>query len=175
MPTEIASGSVEIEYSGPESGKATWTIEVSAANRLTLATGGLQDELAAAVAAVRARGGGTCRLWIGHVGRSDDEVAARWGFTPHRDLWQLRAPLPAAPSDLAVRPFEPGDAEAVLAVNRRAFSWHPEQGAMTADDLRARQAEPWYDPAGFLLHECEGSPRGVLLDEGPSGGRGTTR
>ena len=156
MPPEIASGSVEIEYSGPESGKATWTIEVSAANRLPLATGGLQDELAAAVAAVRASGGGTCRLWIGHVGRSDDEVAARWGFTPHRDLWQLRAPLPAAPSDLAVRPFEPGDAEAVLAVNRRAFSWHPEQGAMTAGDLRARQAEPWYDPAGFLLHECEG-------------------
>ena len=153
---QVVSAPVAIEISGPDDAEATWTIEVSAADRLTLATGDLQDELAVAVAAVRAGGGGTCRLWIGHVGRSDDEVAARWGFAPYRDLWQLRAPLPSTPSDLAVRPFEPGDAEAVLAVNRRAFNWHPEQGAMTADDLRARQAEPWYDPAGFLLHECEG-------------------
>ncbi len=171
MPPEIASGLVEIEYSGPESGKVTWRIEVSAANRLTLATDGLQDELAAAVAAARAGGGGTCRLWIGHVEPADDAVAARWGFTPYRDLWQLRAPLPAAPPDLAVRPFEPGDAEAVLAVNQRAFRWHPEQGNMTADDLQRRQAESWYDPAGFLLHELQGRVAGFCWTKVHPGGR----
>ena len=160
-----------IEISGPDDGEVTWTIELPAADRLTLDAGGLEGELAAAVAAVQAGGGGTCRLWIGHVSPSDDAVAAHFGFATHRDLWQLRAPLPAAPSDLAVRPFEPEDEPAVLAVNRRAFSWHPEQGAMSAEDLRARQAEPWYDPAGFLLHECDGQIAGFCWTKvHPAGG-----
>ena len=145
-----------IQISGPDQGDVTWTIEVPATERLALGAGGLEGELAAAVATVRAYGGGSCRLWIGHVLTGDDDLAGRWSFAPYRDLWQLRCPLPAQQSDLPVRPFEPGDAEAVLALNRRAFSWHPEQGDMTAEDLRARQSEPWYDPAGFLLHERAG-------------------
>ena len=161
-----------IQISGPGDGEVAWTIDLAAADRLSLDAGGLQDELASAVAAVRAAGGGTCRLWIGHVEPGDDEMAARWGFTAYRDLWQLRAPLPAAPSDLAVRPFEPEDAPAVLAVNRRAFHWHPEQGAMSPEDLRARQAEPWYDPAGFLLHERDGRLAGFCWTKvHPGGGR----
>ena len=134
----------------------TWSIEVPASERLAYGVEGLESEVSAAVAMVRERGGGRCRLWIGHVAPGDDELAARWDFAPYRDLWQLRCPLPAQQSDLPVRPFEPGDAAAVLALNRRAFSWHPEQGDMTAADLRARQSESWYDPAGFLLHEREG-------------------
>ena len=166
----VASAAVAIEISGPDDGEVAWTIELPAADRLTLDTGELQDRLAAAVATVRAAGGSTCRLWIGHVEPSDDALAAEFGFTAYRDLWQLRAPLPAAPSDLAVRPFEPGDTDAVLAVNRRAFGWHPEQGAMTADDLRARQAEPWYDAAGFLLHELEGRLAGFCWTKVHPGG-----
>ena len=141
-----------------------------AAERLALGAGGLEGELAAAVAAVRAGGGGRCRLWIGHVAPADDDLAARWGFTPYRDLWQLRRTLPAPPSDLPVRPFEPSDAAAVLALNRRAFSWHPEQGDMTAADLRARRSEPWYDPAGFLLHEREGRLAGFCWTKVHAGG-----
>ncbi len=159
-----------IEISGPDGGEVTWTIELPAADRLTLDAGDLQHQLAAAVAAVQAGGGGPCRLWIGHAESSDDDVAGRWGFRAYRDLWQLRAPLPAAPSDLIVRPFEPPDAAAVLAVNRRAFSWHPEQGAMSSEDLRARQAEPWYDPAGFLLHERDGRLAGFCWTKVHPGG-----
>lgn len=159
-----------IQISGPDHAEAAWTIELPAADRLSLDAGGLRDQLATATGAVRAGGGGTCTLWIGHVEPGDDEVAARWGFAPYRDLWQLRAPLPAPPGDLAVRPFEPADAEAVLAVNRRAFAWHPEQGGMTAEDLRRRQAESWYDPAGFLLHEQQGRLAGFCWTKLHPGG-----
>lgn len=165
------SEAVVVEISEPAGGDAAWTIEVSAAARLAMAAGDLAGALAGAIETVRARGGGDCRLWIGHVEPGDDEVVARWGFEAYRDLWQLRCPLPAAPSDLAVRPIEPADEAAVLDLNRRAFAWHPEQGAMSAADLRERQSEPWYDPAGFLLHECDGRIAGFCWTKvHPAGG-----
>lgn len=144
------------QISGPGGGNSIWTIEVPPSDRLTLSAAGLADELASATATVRAGGGTSCRLWIGHVEAGDDELTGRWGFVPYRDLWQLRCRLPAAPSGLDVRPITADDEAAVLDVNRRAFAWHPEQGAMSAADLRERQREPWYDPAGFLLHERRG-------------------
>ena len=55
------------------------------------------------------------------------------------------------PDGVTVRGYEPGDADEVLRVNAAAFAHHPEQGSMDADDLAARMAEPWFDPAGLLV------------------------
>lgn len=95
-------------------------------------------------------------LWVEHADDHLTSIATAAGMRHWRDLLQMRCPLPAAPSDLPVRPFTDADAEDFLSVNNRAFHWHPEQGGMTIEGLRARQAEPWYDPEGFLLHERDG-------------------
>jgi mycothiol synthase len=87
-------------------------------------------------------------------------LAGRRGYRRDRVLLQMRRdlagvepdPHPALPADVRVLPFRPGtDEEAWLRVNARAFAGHPEQGRWTPEDLAVREAEPWFDPAGFLL------------------------
>jgi len=85
------------------------------------------------------------------------------GYHVARRLHQLRRrvrPLPAEeplPDGVVVRTFVVGrDDEAWLAVNAAAFVDLPDQGGLTIDDLRAREREDWFDPAGFLLAERDG-------------------
>ena len=99
-----------------------------------------------------------------------ERMAAAVGLSHGRSLYQMRRPLPAEEhSTLKTRPFRPGeDEQAWLEVNNRAFRWHPEQGGWTEETLKAREAQPWFDPDGFLLYELDDGPPGrVLLDEGP--------
>lgn len=77
-----------------------------------------------------------------------------------RLLHQMRVPLPvpaeviAATTDVAVRPFRPAvDDDGWLAVNNRAFRWHPDQGGWDRDRLTARLAEQWVHIDGFLVHD----------------------
>ncbi|GAA3156611.1 mycothiol synthase [Blastococcus jejuensis] len=105
-------------------------------------------------------GAGRLSVWAHGDLPGSAELAASRGYTRARVLLQMRRdlagvaadPRPPLPDGVAVRPFRPGrDDAAWLQVNARAFADHPEQGSWTADDLRLRQAEPWFDPAGFLL------------------------
>jgi len=80
-------------------------------------------------------------------------VATAEGFTLDRELFEMRTPLPLqsdivdAARPIVTRPFVPGvDEEAWLEVNNRAFAGHPEQSGWDMADLRAREAEPWFDP-----------------------------
>lgn len=103
---------------------------------------------------------GPLRAWAHGDHPSAAALAVDLGFTRNRVLWQLRRPLaaplgePRLPDGVALRAFRPGaDDAAWLALNARAFAEHPEQGRWTSNDLRVRLAEPWFDPAGFLLAE----------------------
>jgi mycothiol synthase len=109
-------------------------------------------------ALLAAAGQGSLRFWAHGDNPGAHLFAAKNGFQRVRVLWQMRRPLdepvPDAPlpPGVTVRGFRPGvDEEAWLGVNSRAFAHHPEQGRWTIDDLRLREEEPWFDPAGFLL------------------------
>lgn len=97
-------------------------------------------------------------------------LARRFGLAKVRELWQMRrtpaaGPLPdlEPPQGVRIRPFVVGSDEAeFLRVNNAAFDWHPEQGGWTVEQMREREAEPWFDAEGFLLAEEEGQG-GALL------------
>jgi len=116
------------------------------------------DVLRTALDAVARAGGGLARLWVRRGDPATGAAAEELGLREERSLHQLRRPLPVGePWSLDVRPFVVGQDEgAWLDVNNRAFSWHPEQGGWTLEDLEERTAEPWFDPEGFLLHEEDG-------------------
>jgi mycothiol synthase len=118
-------------------------------------------------------GGRPVRVWAHGDLPGATALARRRGYERARVLLQMRRdlagvdpdPRPALPEDVRVLPFRPGRDEAAwLRVNARAVAHHPEQGTWTADDLRLREAEPWFDPAGFLM-AWRGDPDvgGVLL------------
>jgi mycothiol synthase len=121
------------------------------------------------------------RIWAHGDLPPAEAFAQGRGFTRARSLWQMRRavggldlPEPAFPAGVTVRTFVPGkDEEAWLAVNARAFAHHPEQGSWTRADVDLREAEPWFDPDGFILAERDGTLAGFhwtkVHPQGPDG------
>lgn len=113
--------------------------------------------LAAALREIGVLGGGDVTVWFHGATGADDALARNAGLVLDRELRQLRVPLPLSepvrwPDGVTVRTFRVGeDEDTWVRVNNRAFAGHPEQGAWTVDMLRAREAEDWFDPEGFLL------------------------
>ncbi len=115
---------------------------------------------AALLDAVEARGDADLRVWS-HGRRSPvGALLKSRGYAQVRLLHQLRRslaePLPeiALADGVIIRAFVPGqDEQGWLRVNAAAFATHAEQGHWTLADLTAREAEPWFDRAGFFLAE----------------------
>ncbi|HEY0811811.1 MAG TPA: mycothiol synthase [Pseudonocardia sp.] len=109
-------------------------------------------------AAAGSPAGPRLRLWAHGAHPGAVALARALGFTQARVLWQLRrsllAPLaePRLPDGVRLRPFVVGhDEPEFLRVNNAAFDWHPEQGGWDLDQVKLREAEPWFDADGFLL------------------------
>ncbi|MGH3695262.1 MAG: mycothiol synthase [Pseudonocardiaceae bacterium] len=99
-------------------------------------------------------------LWVWAHGEHPAalRLVQRAGLVSRRALLQLRRglgdPIPARPlpDGVALRAFVPGEDEAaVVAVNGRAFAWHPEQSRLDTRELMVLETQPWFDPKGFLL------------------------
>jgi mycothiol synthase len=114
--------------------------------------------LRSAFEVVASEGGGTVNWWVHRPGDGADAVAAQVGLELGRRLLQMRRALPISQATtVETRAFVVGRDEAEwLRVNNAAFHDHPEQGGWTIETLRRREAEPWFDAAGFRLHERDG-------------------
>jgi mycothiol synthase len=104
-------------------------------------------------------------LWVMQATEADDDRARAEGFSPERDVLQMRVALPLAPEvvaatrPLTTRPFVPGrDEDAWVESNNRAFAGHPEQGAWSVAELRERMAADWVELDGFLVADDPDGP-----------------
>ncbi|GAA3342243.1 hypothetical protein GCM10017714_29760 [Curtobacterium pusillum] len=155
----VRDGELELVVGLEERGRGLGTALVTQA----LALGG---------GAAPAAGSAPRRAWAHGDHPAARALATRFGWTPVRTLLQLRAPIPAVAPDVSVpdgysviafRAEDPADEADWLALNAAAFAHHPEQGRMTLDDLRAREADGWFsaedllllrDPSGSLAGSC---------------------
>lgn len=89
-------------------------------------------------------------------------LAASAGLTATRALLVLRLTFDGppeterVPDGVTLRSYMPEDAEAIVAINARAFAHHPEQGAMDRADFDRRTSSAWFDPAGLFVAERAG-------------------
>jgi mycothiol synthase len=114
----------------------------------------------------QAQGAGRMDVWAYNDSAASVHLAGELGFKPARRLLHLHrhiSDVPVAPSipGARVRAFRPGDDdERWLKLNNRIFAGHPENGSWTLDDLRARIAQPWFEPEDLLMLEMNGSLAG---------------
>jgi len=172
---DLADADVPVRHIVTDSGYAWLDLRGHPTTELVVAPDARRRGLGTALlAAVRsgaiAATGKTPLVWAHGDLPGARALAARAGLTVRRELWQLARdlggalpPVPPTPPDVVVRAFVPGaDEDAWLAVNARAFAHHPEQGRLTAADLAARTAEPWFRADDLLLAERDGRLLGFV-------------
>ncbi len=138
-----------IRVDGPSDGEFRWSINV--VDRVD------PDNLCRAVnAALSNCDHGPTQLWIHEIDPLSHRALTDCGWEARRDLWQLRRALPADPSGLRTTAFTADDIDEFVALNNRAFAWHPEQSGLTAEAVRRSMAEPWFEADGFRLLHLEG-------------------
>lgn len=143
-----------LDPAGDAFGNQVVELIVHPAHRRAGIGGAMADE-------VLTRVDGPLRLWShgDHPGAA--RIAGQRGLAKVRELLKMRLgsdpdrpelPEPTWPAGVRARTFEPGrDERAMIEVNAHAFDWHPEQGRLTVEELRATEGESWFDPEGFFL------------------------
>lgn len=150
-----------VGYAQLARGERSWSIEFVVHPSIRHADGNVAVALLkSALDEIARDGGGDVYLWVPKPTARHMEIAATVGLTRGRELYQMRRSLPLDPVDLKnhaeTRSFVVDhDEPAWLELNRRAFFEHPEQGVWDIQTLRDREAQPWFDAEGFLLHEGE--------------------
>ena len=143
-------------YDGPDPTSLSWALEVVVdPHHRTPGNTVTEDLVRSAIELIASEGGGHLHLWVNQPRPYHDRIAAEVGLSRGRALYQMRRKLPIKEhAHITTRAFEMGrDDQAWLKLNNSAFAWHPEQGGWTDETLKARQAQPWFDPDGFLLYE----------------------
>lgn len=114
-----------------------------------------------------AEGGAGTRVWAHGNLEAARALAATLDLKVARELLQMRRPLSDLPplrtaEGVRIGTYAgPQDDTEILRVNNAAFSWHPEQGGWTEQDIAERRSEPWFDPEG--LFEAFDERTGALL------------
>ncbi|WP_051793173.1 mycothiol synthase [Amycolatopsis jejuensis] len=150
----VPAGYVHLDVDGDSHGHQVAELLVHPAHRRH----GVGTALAQALTERAAAG---FRVWAhgDHPGAA--AIAGKLGLARRRELLVLHAdadradwPEPVLHNGFRLRTFVPGqDEDAMVAVNARAFDWHPEQGALTVAEVREEERQAWFDPAGFFLAE----------------------
>ena len=157
-PHPVGYAQVSLGDNG-NTGRRSWALEVVVdPHHRTPGNTVAGDLVREAIDLIASEGGGHLHLWVSQPAPYHERMAKAVGLSAGRALYQMRRPLPAAEhASVETRPFRPGqDEQAWLEVNNRAFHRHPEQGGWTEETLKTRQAQPWFDPEGFLLHLRDG-------------------
>jgi mycothiol synthase len=146
-----------LDITDPVAGGAGELVVAPAHRRAGLGTAVVQA-LLDRTAATGSPAGQRLRLWAHGEHPGAVALAHALGFTQARVLLQMRrsllAPLgePRLPEGVRLRAFVVGvDEPEFLRVNNAAFDWHPEQGGWDLEQVKLREAEPWFDAEGFLL------------------------
>jgi mycothiol synthase len=153
-----------VGYAQVSEGHEAWALDVVTSSECRPSTRAAVADatLDAAIAAIRHQGGGPVHWWVTDPDDATDHRATAAGLRRGRTLHQMCVDLPVPSSTpVETRPFRVGvDEPAWLDVNNAAFDGHPEQGGWDLATLEQRQAEAWFDPAGFLVHERDGRMAG---------------
>jgi len=152
-----------IAYCQVSRGNDSWAIDlvVDPRNRNEFAELGL-SLLREATQIIASEGGGHVHWWVSRQTTTHTDLAMQIGLRPERNILQMRVDLPLTQlvieqtKTISTQEFRVGtDEENWIKVNNRAFANHPEQGGWTSEILKLREAEPWFNPNGFLMHYSE--------------------
>ncbi len=124
------------------------------------------------LASARDHGSARFDIWAHHADAASAGLATSYRMHVTRQLWQMATRLgqpaahglaPAPRAEVRIRSFRTGiDERILIGLIRETFSEHPENAAFDAEDLAARAALPWFDPAAILIAEdAAGMPIGM--------------